>query len=273
MELPQITPPRPENRLTINSTTLDSSKHMKDIRSESKLKSNLTNPEISKFVKDFTNANSKDIPLRNNVQRPSDSTSYEEYFPISSSRSYEDSRSLDDYKTRPWSTRRSSSPFSSDSSSFDSSRYYRWRNTSYAKVTGSPHIAESIDYTIVNPESTPLQDDEGLGFPKNIIISSKTPMISGPEILVKKGTKRKPITIDSKLDEESMSVVDDNQKVSYEEEQEENISETTEKAYEESDELPKPDFETSNEEEIMENEDEYNEDDTGKLTMISCNIT
>lgn len=235
VELPHITPPKPlESKMT-------------------------SKPASSKFIKDFTTLKEEiqpDFKTRAQVE----SSSYEEYFPISSSRSYEDSRSLGDYKTRPWNTRQSSSPFSSDNNSFDSSSYYRWRNTSVTKVTGSPNIVESIDYTIVSPESTPLQDDEGLGFPKNIIISSKTPMISGPEILVKKGMKRKPIMVDSKLDEESMGVTDDNRKGPYEDQQHEEIE--NEKVYEESDEVPKPNFDKEGN---TENDDEYDEDlDDGK---------
>lgn len=207
----------------------------------------------SKFLKDFSIETSKNL-------KRIDSSSYEEYFPMSSSRSYEDSRSLGDYKARPWNTKRSSSPFSGDNdASFDSSSYYRWRNASITKVHGSPNIVESIDYTIVSPESTPLKDDEGLGFPKNIIISSKTPMISGPEVLVKKGIKRKQVIIDSKLDEESMSVGNKNES----EEQPMKPSNTYKNAqkYEESDEIPNPDFDKD---ETIEEEYDEEELDDGK---------
>lgn len=248
VELPHIAPPR---------------------SSGSRVTTNPSNQESSKFIKDFSSGKQirTDFQTRGKMQTHEES-SYEEYFPISSSRSYEDSRSLGDHKSRPWNTRRSSSPFSSDNNSFDSSSYYRWRNTSTAKVTGSPNIAESIDYTIVSPESTPLQDDKGLGFPKNIIISSKTPMISGPEILVKKGMKRKPITVDSKLDEESMGVTDGNRKGTYDEQAEENESGTDEKIYEESNEVPKPDFDKDD---IVENEDEYDEDVEDGMYFVTTN--
>lgn len=72
---------------------------------------------------------------------------------------------------------------SSKRPSVDTKKYYRWRNATFSKVQAHPSIGDNVDYTILSPdvistessdENTPLR----YSYPKTVIISSRTPLVS-----------------------------------------------------------------------------------------------
>lgn len=124
-----------------------------------------------------------------NIQDDNLDDSYNQY---SSSKSHEDSRYYNDYQSKPsWSDKKNVSPFSG-SDFHDSKNYYRWRNSSVSKVKGSPHIVDSVDYSVVSPDVTILDEP---GYPKNVLISSKTSIIPDSDLK----DIRFPVKVDSKL--------------------------------------------------------------------------
>lgn len=99
--------------------------------------------------------------------------------------------------------------------SVDTKKYYRWRNASYSKVQAHPSIGDSVDYTIINPDviSTESNEDTPVrySYPKTVIISSKTPLLSHfPEATTKGTYSYTPYTatIDTKVDDEILTTTD-----------------------------------------------------------------
>lgn len=159
IELPQITPP-PQNSRSSKHITTTPSNHLK-------------HSEFMKRVLPSGTSFSTELSTEDSLD--------EEY--SRSSRSYED-RDPPIYD-RPVINRNQSKPWRSKPSPFSDERgppgtsYYKWRNVTYSRVTASPFVTDSVDYTILNPDIMQFEGDMSADtYPKTVIIKSKTPLAS-----------------------------------------------------------------------------------------------
>lgn len=110
------------------------------------------------------------------------------------------------WKTKPFAHRNSSSV---PNSGHNPKNYYRWRNASFSRVQSQPNIDYNVDYTILNPDVVSTESEEQIQtrytYPKTVIISSRTPLVSHFPSTTIDPFEIYPVAIDTKIDTDILS--------------------------------------------------------------------